>query len=119
MSTTVSLPTASAGAPAEAAAGARQTIHIHNRAHRPFAAQPVTYGVPWPLGAVRETSELMLRGENGQELPAAFTELNRWPDGSLQWTLLDTALDLQPSQDVALTIEQGKTAAPKPPHGVV
>ena len=93
----------------------RQTLHLHNRSHRPFEAQPITYGVPWPRGAVRDVNEMAVLDEKGRALPAAFTTLNRWPDGSVQWSLADVALDLGPSADRALTID---AAAKSPKAGV-
>ncbi|MCE9589676.1 MAG: hypothetical protein K8S99_04040 [Planctomycetes bacterium] len=96
----------------------RQTIHIHSRVHRDMPAQPVTYGVPWPKGAIKSEAELVLRDEAGETIPAAFTTLNRWEDGSAQWTLLDTSLDLAPSAHVALIIESAKAKAVKPRNPV-
>ncbi|MCC7193790.1 MAG: hypothetical protein IT444_13530 [Phycisphaeraceae bacterium] len=92
---------------------ARQTIHIHNRSHRTFPNQPITYGIPWPEGTIRDVSELVCRNEAGTEVPAAFKCLNTWPDGSVQWSLLDTAVDLNPSAGVGLTIAQGKSSKPR------
>lgn len=91
-----------------------QTIHIHNRVHRDLPVQPVTYGVPWPKGAVTREADLVLRDHEGHAIPAAFTTLNRWEDGSLQWTLLDTSLDLAPSADVHLTIDNNPQTGGKP-----
>jgi hypothetical protein len=88
-----------------------QTIHVHNRVHRAFAAQPITYGVPWPQGAVKNVEELTLTDEGGVAIPAGFTELNRWPDGSVQWSLIDTSLDLSPSVNRSLKV------APAPAPG--
>ncbi len=81
----------------------QQTLHLHNRAHRPMPSQPITHGVPWPVGEVTSTDQLQLLDENQKPLPATFTPLNTWPDGSLQWTLIDTTVDLDPSGNRALT----------------
>jgi hypothetical protein len=74
-----------------------QTLHLHSRIHRRFRAQPLTYGVPWPPGQIRSIAELALTDERGEALPAAFTLLNCWPDGSVQWSLVDFMLDFEPS----------------------
>ena len=91
-----------------------QTIHLHNRVHRALPAQPITYGVPWPQGAVPAAAlaKLTVRDEQDKAIPAAFTELNTWPDGSLQWTLIDTSLDITPSGNLALTITAPPTPVP-------
>ena len=95
----------------------KQTLHLKNRIHRAFSAQPVTYGVPWPEGEVTDVSRLVLRDETGEELPAAFTVLNDWPDGSVQWSLVDFSLDFDPSsaRDVTAEVGQGGTTAPANP----
>lgn len=82
----------------------QQIIRLHNRAHRAFSAQPVTYGVPWPQGAVTEVENLSLRDEQGQPLSAGFTCLNRWPDGSVQWSLADFSLDFARTSDRHVTV---------------
>ena len=96
----------------------RQTVHLHNRAHRSFPTQPVTYGVPWAQGELKSAADLVLRDEQGNALPAGFTTLNTWPDGSVQWTLFDTAIDFAPSQNRHLTIEAAKQKTAKPKHPV-
>ncbi|MCX5662436.1 MAG: hypothetical protein NTW19_22375 [Planctomycetota bacterium] len=89
----------------------RQTIHLHNRSHRLFKAQGVTTGLPWPEGALRSVADLRVVDRAGESVAAAFTPLNTWPDGSLQWTLMDASLDLGPSADEHLTIEPASAAA--------
>jgi len=96
----------------------KQTLLVKSRVHRRFSAQPVTYGVPWPEGGVKHVSELSLRDEGGRALPAGFTVLNTWPDGSVQWSLVDLALDFEPSGTRTVTIEKGQGAAPQPAHPV-
>ena len=98
---------------------ARQTIHLHNRVHRKFDSQPITYGVPWPEGAVRNVKELVALDESGERVPAAFSSLNTWADGSVQWSLVDTMVDFEPSADRGLTIAAGRGSAPKIAHPVV
>lgn len=95
-----------------------QTIHLHNRAHRSKPAQPITYGVPWIKGELRDAGTLTVRDQAGRAIPAAFTVLNRWPDGSVQWTLMDTSIDMTPSQDVALTIKSSDEKPTRPAHAV-
>ena len=95
-----------------------QEVHLHNRMHRAFIAQPVTYGVPWPEGAVKDVRQLVLKDETGEELPAGFKNLNSWPDGSVQWSLVDFMLDFRPSGDRCVSVGTGKSAAPAPCHPV-
>ena len=66
----------------------RVSLTIHNRAGFPRREEPVTTGVPLPMGAVRDSSCLVLTDANG-ERAAQFTPLCRWPDGSIKWVLVD------------------------------
>ncbi len=56
-------------------------------------SQPVTCGVPWPRGAVAEVGDLRLLDAAGSSLPLQALALDRWPDGSVRWSLLDWLAD--------------------------
>jgi hypothetical protein len=96
----------------------KQTLHLHNRIHRTFVAQPVVYGVPWPEGAVHDEGTIAASDENGRQLPAGVTVTNRWGDGSIQWTLLDLSLDFAPSGDRTVTVTAGARPSAAPTHPV-
>jgi hypothetical protein len=51
----------------------------------------ISWGVPWPQGAVRPTTSFNLSA-NGAALPLQNWPLAYWPDGSLKWTGLATVL---------------------------
>lgn len=98
----------------------QQTLTITNRVHMPMHAQPIHNGVPWPQGTVRNDTSIVARTEDGAPLPIAARTLNRWPDGSVQWSLLDFAIDLEPSGKSTVTIEAGaKETAPPPLHALI
>jgi hypothetical protein len=52
---------------------------------------PVTSGIPLPVGAVNDPSQLALLDESGNQIPAQFTVLSRYSrrDNSLRWVLMD------------------------------
>jgi hypothetical protein len=50
---------------------------------------PVTTGVPWPRGALADVRRLVLRDASGRAVPLQARALDRWPDGSVRWALLD------------------------------
>lgn len=54
-------------------------------------AEPVSCGVPFPRGAVRDEKFLRLRDGDGKPLPLQVAALVRWPDGSLKWARIDFA----------------------------
>lgn len=51
----------------------------------PAAATGVSWGVPWPRGAVKPGEGFTLRGPAGEMLPVQSWPLAYWPDGSLKW----------------------------------
>ena len=52
--------------------------------------QPLTVGLPFPRGALREPITIQLVDDCGIEQPIQTAVLARWPDGSVRWLLLDT-----------------------------
>ena len=55
----------------------------------PTSHVPVTCGVPWPRGALRDVGSLRLRDAQGRPVPLQARTLNFWPDGAVRWVLLD------------------------------
>jgi hypothetical protein len=51
--------------------------------------EPVTFGLPFPQGTLPTPDRLLLRGSDGKPLPLQTRLLDRWPDGSARWVLLD------------------------------
>ncbi|MAE62172.1 MAG: hypothetical protein CMJ49_12555 [Planctomycetaceae bacterium] len=96
-----------------------QTLRVHNRIHRDFTAHPITIGVPWPQGDLTDVAALSATDESGNTIPAAFKSLNAWPDGSIQWALIDTAVDLAASGDRHLTVRAESAAAPDLAHPII
>jgi hypothetical protein len=52
----------------------------------PAVEQGVSFGVPWPRGAVQGTQAFELAAGNGPALPLQSWPLAYWPDGSVKWT---------------------------------
>jgi hypothetical protein len=51
--------------------------------------EPVTCGIPWPRGALHDVRRLSLYDEQGNVVPVQARALDRWPDKSARWVLLD------------------------------
>lgn len=51
--------------------------------------EPATCGLPWPRGAVRSARQLRLVGPGGRSETVQTRVLERWPDGSVRWCLVD------------------------------
>lgn len=58
-------------------------------ANLPATGFPVTCGIPLPCGTVRDAKKLALKDSSGTPVPAQFQLMNRWPDGSVRWVLVD------------------------------
>ncbi|HYL80031.1 MAG TPA: hypothetical protein VEU07_04410, partial [Candidatus Acidoferrum sp.] len=58
--------------------------------------EPVTVGLPFPRGWVRDPAHLALIGPQGTPVPLQTAALLRWADGSLRWGLLDFQADVAP-----------------------
>ena len=75
------------GLPLAPATAAPEPVTLHWLDQSPPAvAQGVSWGVPWPQGAVPPTSTFNLTDAQGQALPLQTWPLAYWPDGSLKWS---------------------------------
>ena len=52
----------------------------------PAVPQSVSWGVPWPKGAVQKSDTLVLRAADGAAIPAQVWPMAYWPDGSVMWS---------------------------------
>ncbi|HEX2851895.1 MAG TPA: hypothetical protein VHO24_01565 [Opitutaceae bacterium] len=52
----------------------------------PAAPTAVSWGVPWPKGAVQPNTRMRLTTTNGSRLEVQTWPLAFWPDGSVKWT---------------------------------
>ena len=68
---------------------------------------PVTSGIPFAQGALRDHMASALFGPDGKEMPLQTEVLAKWPDGSARWLLLDFQVDLAANEKKALTLRHG------------
>jgi exo-rhamnogalacturonan lyase-like protein len=81
-------------------------------------AGTVTSGIPFEKGVLKDTGRLVV-STNGTDIPAQFSILARWPDGSVRWALVDCLVDVPAGKKVALTLrDKGKNPAPRSPVSV-
>ncbi len=76
-------------------------------------AAPVTTGVPLPRGSVRDGARLWVSDARGDAVPAQTAALERWPDGSVRWLLVDFLADVAARGEAVYVLRQG--APPRPP----
>src|SRR5262245_22561737 len=77
----------------------------------PPTRQGVSFGVPWPKGAIRKDTGLALMASGGMNVPLQTWPLAYWPDGSLKWT--GHAISAAPELSGPLTLTTGSPAAPQ------
>ncbi|TMR94363.1 Tat pathway signal sequence domain protein [Nonomuraea basaltis] len=76
--------------------------------------QGVTWGVPWPRGAVERGTPFALTGADGGEVPVQSWVTATWPDGSVKWSA--HAIGAQPGPAETYRLEPGRgPAAPATP----
>ena len=79
----------------------------------PLAEAGVSWGVPWPRGAMPAGRELVVRTADGHPISTQTWPLAYWPDGSLKWSGVAIAAD--PAAGTSFTIGLGKNPAPPSP----
>jgi hypothetical protein len=83
---------------------------------------PVTAGVPFPQGKVRDVAALRLADDTAggsATPPVQASVLSRWPDGSVRWALLDWQVDLRAAQERRFHVEVGSSPAAAGTRGAV
>src|SRR5438477_23756 len=72
------------------------------------AGQPVTVGVPFPRGVLREPEKLWLANADGMPVPLQVKPLARWADGSIKWLLCDFVIERVPAGSQSWQLCQGE-----------
>ncbi len=79
----------------------------------PAATQGVSWGTPWPKGAMQRDASFKLTDAKGNGVAVQSWPLAYWPDGSLKWT--GHAISAAANLAGPLTLEQGKPQSPQTP----
>jgi hypothetical protein len=96
---------------ASIAAAAPQPVQLHwLNQPAPDVSTGVSWGVPWPQGAVPRETSFTLTDAAGKALPVQTWPLAYWPDGSLKWSGLATVAPAGLSGN--LTLATGTSTAP-------
>lgn len=82
------------------------TVSDTMEAGRP--AWPISSGVPIPRGELAGAEHCRLLDAQGQEVPAQFTPLAFWPDGSIKWVLVSF---VHPGGTPDYTLEYGEAVS--------
>jgi PcRGLX-like N-terminal RIFT barrel domain/Beta-L-arabinofuranosidase, GH127 catalytic domain len=82
-------------------------------------AFPTTAGVPLPPGVVRSIEQVWLADPAGRPTLVQAEPLERWPDGSVRWLLLDFLADVPAGGHATYTLRGGPSRAPPPGPSVI
>ncbi|HVS52124.1 MAG TPA: Tat pathway signal sequence domain protein [Opitutaceae bacterium] len=74
-------------------------------------ATGVSWGVPWPQGAVKKDRAFALTTADGKTLPLQTWPLAYWPDGSLKWSGFATVAGPEQGASFKLALRDGAEAA--------
>ena len=80
----------------------------------PAAPESVSWGVPWPKGALKKTDSVTLRTADGKSVPVQTWTLASWPDGSVKWSGNAIVADASIVGPLELSIGAGSAAVPAP-----
>lgn len=83
----------------------RGEIKLKNETLAVLGRYLVTRGLPLPPGAVRKPSQVSIRDERGRVLPSEGKILQRRPDGSIEWALLDILVPLGGQEEKKIYVE--------------
>jgi hypothetical protein len=96
-------------------------VDLHVEAGGPPAqrlGEPVTCGIPWPRGALRDVGRVRLLDAQGNAVPVQARVLDRWPDQSVCWVLLDWQAHVPQSPRYQLRLSREGEAPAAPPLAV-
>ena len=81
--------------------------------------QPITMGLPFPRGVIRDPSRLSLHRSDGAAEPLQASVLHCWPDGSIKWALLDFQVDVAAGASTQRVLHiDDRRASPSPDNQV-
>ncbi|WP_289103166.1 hypothetical protein [uncultured Marinobacter sp.] len=69
-------------------------------------SEPLSVGIPFAKGQHPAGTNFQIKDANGHSVPAAFTLLCQWPDGSVRWALAEFLYSLPPHQTETLTVSE-------------
>lgn len=88
-------------------AAERVELNVVERLGVPRVGEPITSGVPLPLGALEDVTACRLL-RDGVEVPAQFRAAGLWrPGASIQWLLVDTQADVAANAVAKYVLEYG------------
>ncbi len=82
---------------------------------RDALCEPMSLGVPFPAGLAMSESDITLQDDCGNATTVQARVVERWPDGSIRWALVDFLLTGDAAPERRFTIRVGASAQPAAP----
>lgn len=90
-------------------------LKVTEDAGQPRKGELVTAGVPLPRGLIKNLGNLTIKS-GGRLIPAQFSQIAPWDDGSIRWALLNTQIDIAANGTTTLQLNDTcKNPAPAQP----
>lgn len=80
--------------------------------------EPVTVGIPFPKGLVKNPEQLCLLSEYQKSIPVQAKTLANWHDGSLKWGLFDFQISVEKKNARQLNLSPMKQCLPNTESGI-
>ncbi|MCE9590582.1 MAG: hypothetical protein K8S99_08680 [Planctomycetes bacterium] len=97
----------------------RGEIRLVNETIAKFDNYMVSRGVPLPPGRVHDVGQVRVVDAKGQPVPSEASVLQRRPDGSVEWALVDLLSSWAPEEKKSLFVEIGPNTHAPVEHPVV
>ncbi len=78
--------------------------------------EPVTAGIPFPKGLLKDRNSLTLIGKKNKPIPLQAETLAVWPDQSIKWLLLDFEADGSAKSALSYFLHVDSSLSEKPVH---
>ncbi|MBM4033838.1 MAG: hypothetical protein FJ291_18950 [Planctomycetes bacterium] len=90
-------------------------LTVADHAHVARRGATITSGIPFAKGVLKDAAKLSV-SFRGQPIPAQFTPLALWDDGSVRWALMDCQVDLPAGGSAELVVrDHGGNMPPAAP----
>jgi hypothetical protein len=67
--------------------------------------EPITIGIPLPSGVATAVTDLRIEGPGACGVPIQVRSLDRWPDGSIRWALVDFVADAEEGRPLEYVLQ--------------
>jgi hypothetical protein len=85
-------------------------VIVENPTTTKASSTPVSVGVPFQRGSLKDAGRLRLATKSGKPLPLQAQTLAKWPDGSARWVLLDFPANVAAAKSASCSLTVGGKA---------